>query len=159
MNPDDVPTKEERRRRPSLAARVVADGATRLEDAELLQLVLGEKPRSGIADLLHADPAELVACALLSEAQGAKLAGAFELCRRLGAHRDNQPRLTTASAVWNWVRPTLSGLRREVFRVLCLDARSRLLRDVKVAEGSVDSCHVDPREVYSPAVAARVIAP
>lgn len=47
------------------------------------------------------------------------------------------------------------GLRREVFRVLCLDARSRLLRDVKVAEGSVDSCHVDPREVFSAPISCR----
>jgi len=75
-----------------------------------------------------------VASALLSEAQAAKLAGAFELCRRLGAHRDAQSRLTTAGAIWNWVRPSLGGLRREVFRALCIDARSRLLRDVKVAE-------------------------
>jgi DNA repair protein RadC len=158
LDPDEKPTKDGKHRKPTLASRVVTDGATRLDDAELLQLVLGDKTRGNIADLLHAEPAELVASALLSEVQAAKLAGAFELCRRFGQHRDTQPRLTTATAIWNWVRPSLSGLRREVFRVLCIDARNRLLRDVKAAEGSVDSCHVDPREVFGPAVACRASA-
>ena len=40
----------------------------------------------------------------------------------------------------------------------CLDARSRLLRDVKAAKGSVDSCSVDPREVFAPAIACRASA-
>ena len=159
LDPAERPTKNERiGRKPSLASRAVADGATALDDGELLQLVLGDKVRGKIADLLHADPAELVGCAILTESQAAKLAGALKLCRRLARHRDTQLRLPTAEAVWNWVRPSLTGLRREVFRVLCVDARSRLLRDVKVAEGSVDSCHVDPREVYAAAVACRASA-
>jgi len=161
LEPDEVPTKDERpaaRRKPTLASRAVNDGATGLDDSELLHLVLGDKARGRLSDLLHADPAELVVGALLSEAQAARLAGALELCRRLAQHRDERPRLPTAAAVWNWVRPSLTGVRREVFRALCLDARSRLLRDVKVAEGSVDSCHVDPREVFGPAVASRCSA-
>ena len=72
--------------------------------------------------------------------------------------RSAQPHLPTASAVWNWVRPSLAGLRRETFRVLCVDARSRLLREVIACEGSVDSCHVDPREVFAPAICCRASA-
>ena len=72
--------------------------------------------------------------------------------------RGQLPRLPTASAIWNWVRPALAGLRRETFRVLCLDTRSRLLREVIACEGSVDSCHVDPREVFAPAIACRASA-
>ena len=118
LDPDDRPTKEERiGRKPSLASRTLADGAAGLDDSELLQLVLGDKPRGKISDLLHADPAELVAGGILSQLQAARLTGALELCRRLALHRDERPRLPTASAVWNWVRPGIIGLRREVFCV------------------------------------------
>ena len=47
----------------------------------------------------------------------ARLAGALELCRRLALHRRARPSLTTATAIWNWVRTTLTGLRREVLRI------------------------------------------
>jgi DNA repair protein RadC len=39
--------------------------------------------------------------------------------------------------------------------VLCLNSRNVLLRQVRVAEGSVDQCHVDPREALAPAIACR----
>jgi DNA repair protein RadC len=154
-DPDERPTKEERVCRKPIQVTETAGG---LPDAELLRLVLGDKSPGLISELLDAEPGELVAANVLTKAQGARLAGALELCRRLSTQRDQRPRLHTASAVWNWVRPTLTGLRREVFRVLCIDARSRLLRDVRAAEGSVDSCHVDPREVFAPAVACRASA-
>ena len=74
-------------RRASLPRRVVAYGATGLDDSDLLHLVLGEKPRARLADLLQGDAAGLVACGLLSETQAGRLIGAFELCRRLVALR------------------------------------------------------------------------
>ena len=39
--------------------------------------------------------------------------------------------------------------------MLCLSSRNVLLRHVRVAEGSVDQCHVDPREALAPAIACR----
>ncbi len=153
--PDATPTKEDRGRKPSPAARVLSEGTAVLDDRALMALVLGDRVRATLDELLHADPAELVASRALSPHQAAKLAGALEFCRRLAQRRGERTRLSTASAVWAHVRPTLAGLRREVFRVLCLDARSGLLREAIVAEGSVDSCHVDPREVFAPAIACR----
>jgi DNA repair protein RadC len=151
----------ERGRGAAIIRHALTTGASSLDDAELLRLVLGNRAgfsRSQLATLLLAEPLELVQNGLLSARAAARLAGAIELGRRLAARRLELPRLPTASAVWNWVRPALVGLRRETFRVLCLDARSRLLREVVASEGSVDSCHVDPREIFAPAIACRASA-
>ncbi|HZN91812.1 MAG TPA: JAB domain-containing protein, partial [Myxococcales bacterium] len=48
-----------------------------------------------------------------------------------------------------------ASFTREVFRVLALNARRRLLRDILASSGSVDRCLVDPREALAPAVAVR----
>jgi len=49
----------------------------------------------------------------------------------------------------------LAARRRERFHVLCLSSRHVLLADVLVAEGTQDGCMVDPREVFSVALAVR----
>lgn len=72
--------------------------------------------------------------------------------------REDRPHLNTAQSVWQHVLPLMGGAQREIFRVLCLDARNRLLADIVVSVGSVDSCNVDPREVLAPAVVARASA-
>lgn len=145
------------RRKDTLFRRALHGGAA-LSDGELVRLALGMKSPTlagHLASLLHAEPLDLVESGLLSERAAARLVASFELVRRLGLRRTEQPRLPTAGAVWAHVRPTLTAQRRETFRVLCVDARSRLLREATVCEGSVDSCHVDPREVFAPAIACR----
>jgi DNA repair protein RadC len=56
------------------------------------------------------------------------------------------------------MRPRLANLRREELHVLCLSTSSHLLRHARVAEGSATECHVDPREVFAPAIACRAAA-
>lgn len=149
------------RRRDTVFRRALQGGGAALDDTELLKLTLGNHGHLEIdhlPTLLQAEPQDLVEAGLLTPTAAARLIGALELVRRLAQRRAELPLLPTASAVWNWVRPTLTAQRRETFRVLCLDARSRLLREVIVCEGSVDSCHVDPREVFAPAIACRASA-
>lgn len=146
------------RRKDTVLRRVLLGGGASLDDTELLKLALGTSHRLDLTALIHADPLELVDSEILTERAAARLVAAVELVRRLSVRRGALPRLPTASAIWNWVRPSLAGLRRETFRVLCVDARSRLLREAIASEGSVDSCHVDPREVFAPAIACRASA-
>lgn len=64
-------------------------------------------------------------------------------------------RLQTPREIATHMQPLYLGLEREEFHVLCLDSRNHLLRQTRVSIGSVDQCHVDPREVFLPAVACR----
>lgn len=49
----------------------------------------------------------------------------------------------------------VKGVEVEHFWVVVLDAKSRPIHTTCVAKGSADNCHVDPREVFRPAIVER----
>lgn len=143
--------------------RLLRLGAQALTDAELVGVLIGvAEPqvlsgllRNGLRALLSEHPETLLEAHGLDRHSTARLLAASELARRLPHAAEQRPRLTTPQAIYEYARARLCALRREEFHVLCLNARNVLIRSVKVAEGSVDQCHVDPREVLAPAVACR----
>jgi DNA repair protein RadC len=147
--------------------KLFAQGVEALSDSELLAVLLFPRKNASMIDLAQhlidaggglrslfaEDPHEL--CAQLSPKRAAPVLAALELGRRVMRATDNRIRLKNPEAIYDYLRPTLSLMRREVFHVLCLSARGVLLRDVRVAEGTTDVCPVDAREVFAPALAAR----
>ena len=77
------------------------------------------------------------------------------LSRYAGPQLTNAVRLSTPLAIYEHLRPVMVGLDTEQFHVLTLNASNGLLGHHVVAYGSVDQCHVDPREVFAPAVRDR----
>lgn len=153
--------------------RLMRLGATALTDAELLAVLFGSgaKPdplRSaaeslleaggGLKALLLSDPHELCALPGLGPARAAQMLSALELGRRAQRTSEARPKLKTPAEIHRYLRPTLALLRREEFHVLCLNGRNVLLRDARVAEGTMNTCPVDPREVFSAALLARSTA-
>lgn len=138
-------------------------GAQALNEVELLGLIAGLDEAEALESLREASISDLCAESLdalttlrgLSAAAAERLLAAAELARRLPASRQRRPRLETPDAIYRWLRRQFLGLRRESFHVLCLNSRNVLLRQLQVAQGSVDQCHVDPREALAPAVACR----
>jgi DNA repair protein RadC len=100
------------------------------------------------------DPVELADERHVGLPRAAVLSAAVELGRRVQRGPDPRPILHTAAEVCRWVAP-MASFSREVFRVLALNARRRLLRDILASSGSVDRCLVDPRDALAPAVAVR----
>jgi len=49
----------------------------------------------------------------------------------------------------------MARYRQEVFRVLLLDSKHRVLRKVMVCKGGLNAAVVHPREVFAPAIVAR----
>jgi DNA repair protein RadC len=109
----------------------------------------------GVRALLQESPESLIEYRQLSATESARVLAAGELARRLHLTHDERVKLQTPQAIYEWAKKRLIGARREEFHVLCLNSRNGLLRHVRVAEGSVDQCHVDPREALAPAVASR----
>lgn len=85
---------------------------------------------------------------------GARARAAAELTRRLTSQAEERVRLTTPNALAAHVAPHLSHLLFERFVVLSLDSRNTLLAMDTVAEGSLDSCTVDPRLVFDASLRA-----
>lgn len=112
----------------------------------------------GLRALAHKAPWELAGLAGFSPSRAASLLAAFELGRRILRTGTDRPVLTCARSVHRYLAPTLEALRNEVFHVLCLNTRHRLLLDARVAEGNAFSCSVDPREVFAAAISSRAAA-
>src|SRR5262249_54814848 len=90
--------------------------------------------------------------------RAALVLAALELGRRAQRTTERRPRLRTPAEIYRHVLPTLGALRREVFHVLCFNCRNVLLHEASVGHGTVNTCPVDPREVFAPAVSARASA-
>jgi DNA repair protein RadC len=147
--------------------RIARLGAGALAQDELLGLVLtggaaGRGPASeilrrlgGLSQLARASASELgtLPGLGLGPARAAAVCAAFELGRRvLQAEEPPGQILRSASAAYHFLKPRLAHLTCEVFVVLLLDVRLRILREVRVAEGTGWSCAVQPRDALAPAV-------
>ena len=143
-------------------------GARALCDAELVAIILGptsgansvrdaaarlmdEKPLSEIA---WASPDDLQQITGIGPARAAALVAAFELGRRgAWAPPKRGERLQDPARVYELLRD-VAHAEREQFHVILMDVRCRLIKTVKISEGSLSQCPVAPRDVLREALRA-----
>jgi DNA repair protein RadC len=150
--------------------KLLQRGSETLSDAELLALILRTGDASSktsavdqartllnrfenLPQLAKATTTELCTVTGIGPAKSAELQAVFELARRLSDHAlmPGTP-FTHADAVFKRYRNRFLHHNREVFLALLLDAKNRLLRDVRISEGSLTASIVHPREVFSAVV-------
>ncbi|WP_420125149.1 RadC family protein [Longimicrobium sp.] len=103
--------------------------------------------------IMMAQASQLCGVRGIGPARAAKILAAMELGRRAVQEvRRDAPRFLSASDVFEHVHVRMRDLRHEEFHVVLLNAQGELLRMEKVAQGTIDSCHVEPREVFGPAM-------
>jgi len=143
--------------------KLLKRGAPALSDAELLALFLrvGVAGRSAVdlgRDLIErfgsltrlcsASANEFSAVPGMGPAKYAQLQAVLELARRaLGEELRRDCVFDRPNAVRDWLRLRLAPLPHEVFMVLLLDARHRLIEAVELFRGTLDQTSVYPREV------------
>ena len=145
-------------------------GPPALTSTELLAIVLGTgrvgqgaqeiaaallDPAGGSLRTLAArPPAELTRTSGVGPAKAARLLAAFELAARLlQEQRPMLPHVREPGDVAALLGPRLRDLAVEEFHVIALDSQSRVLRDVLVTRGLLNSALVHPREVFRAAIA------
>jgi len=135
-------------------------GARVLSDAELLAILLS--PTAGtnsvrdaavkllealpLSQIAWASPDELKQQAGIGPARAAAIAAAFELGRR-GAWSPPKrgEHILDPRRVYELLRH-VAHAEREEFHTVLLDVRGRLIKTVKIAEGSLTQCPVSPRD-------------
>ena len=143
--------------------KLLARGPAALADAELLALllrtglpgqgVLGLAQSvldvcGGLAGLLHIQPSDLASVRGLGPAKRAELAAVLEIARRAIAQRmSDRHALADVRHAREYVAMQLSALPYEVFVVLFLDARHRLIRSEEMFRGTLAQTQVHPREI------------
>ena len=148
--------------------KLIARGASALSDAELLAIFLrtGVKGLSaldlsrdllqrfaGLSGLLSAGEAEFCSARGLGQAKYVQLQAVLELARRYlveGLERDSV--FTNPDAVKQYLQSRLAHRRQEVFSVLFLDNRHRLIATEEMFFGTIDGASVYPREVVRKAI-------
>lgn len=148
--------------------RVAHHGVESLADAELLAILLrtgtGELSAVDLArDLLkrfesldrldQASIAELETHRGIGPAKAAEIKSALELGKRvLRSPLATGGRLTSSREVFQAMRSTLSGQKREQFLLLALNTKNEILRVITVSIGSLSQSLVHPREVFREAI-------
>lgn len=140
-------------------------GPATIPDDTLFQILLGTDRRTrpelgkelalavgGIANLARASPHELASIRGVGRERAARIVAAFELGRRALDHENTTDELSCPEDVHRYVRTRLCNLHQEVFIVLALDARHRLLEVLEIARGQLSSVEVQPREVFRPLI-------
>jgi len=154
--------------------RLLALGPADLSTAQLLAVLLrtGGRPGQtalelsrallahfgGASELAHAGPEELQAIPGLGPAGAAVIAAALELGRRANHRGEHRMAFSSAADAAAYLSPKLAHLRKEYFVALLLDGKNRLIRQVRISEGSLTSSVVHPREAFLPAVRASAAA-
>ena len=140
--------------------KLLAKGPEALSDAELIAILLG--PTAGVrsirdaaqrlldalplSQIAWAPPEELQQQPGIGPARAAAIAAAFELGRRGGWSPPKRgERILDPARVFELMRP-LAHAEREEFHTVLLDVRGRLIKTVKIAEGSLTQCPVSPRD-------------
>lgn len=160
-------------KRPPLTAvpplrRLAADGPDALSDEELLALLLGgsrstAQHRKVARDLLQrygslrelsgVSFGELMSLRDPGEAAAARLTAAFALQGRVLAERRMQgPVVRCGRDFYDLYAGSMRDLKKESFLVVLLDQKNRILREVRVSEGTLTASLVHPREVFAPAI-------
>jgi DNA repair protein RadC len=143
--------------------RLLADGPRALSDPELLALLLGpgrpglaavEIARGllerfdGLAGLFAAPRAAVLAAPGVGPARWCALQAALELARRsIAEDLRRRDALGSPQQVGEYLALTLQHRPHEVFAVLFLDARNRLLAAEELFRGTLGQTVVYPREV------------
>lgn len=144
-------------------------GARNLSLRELLALIIGSgsagSPTFVVADRLMRQAEgslQRLACmdvALLERVPGvgrataSRVLAALELGRRVASDQgESGDRIRGPSDVFARMGPRLRDVRQEEFHALLLDSRHRIVREVLVTRGTLDSALIHPREVFRAAV-------
>jgi DNA repair protein RadC len=86
-------------------------------------------------------------------AKAAAIKAALEMASRINTDRlINGERFTSPEQVYQHYHYTFRDRRKEYFMTLLLDSKNRILKEVRISEGSLNQSIVHPREVFNPAV-------
>lgn len=154
--------------------KLAAMGEEHLSDAELIAILIrtgmkhqsaldiakrllsGAKSLTGIAEK---SLTELQNICGIGSTKAITLKAAFEIGKRVSSgEKIVNKQFKGPSDVANYFIPILQNLKKETFRIVLLDTKNRIIKDLQVSEGGLNMSVVHPREVFKPAIAESAAA-
>lgn len=154
--------------------RLLAQGAGRLSDVELLAIFLRTgyagksatdlaldllQTHGSLSGMLTTTPVQLLKSKGMGQAKTAQLLAALELARRsLAEELAQRDVLNSPRSVSDYLRLTIGGREHEVFVAVLLDAQHRVIGCEELFRGTLTQTSVYPREVVKCALARNAAA-
>ncbi|MBN2484226.1 MAG: DNA repair protein RadC [Candidatus Omnitrophica bacterium] len=148
--------------------RLLKYGEHTLSDAELLAILLGNGTKGvsaldlarrimqefqGFRNMAHIDFSRWQAVKGLGKAKITRIRAALEISRRFIAGKNkDRPQIKSSKDISRLLMPRLRDLKKEVFKIILLDSRNRVIEIIEATEGTVN--HVQPilREIFQKAI-------
>ncbi len=160
--------KERLSDRNGLRERILRLGADSLDEVELLSLILGPgisgrsarqialsmlEGAGGLRRFATRTGPEMLDTAGIGSSRASRLLAVFALARRLAEKRMSPGfRVRSSRDVFEHFHLRRRDAKREIFSVLLLDSKHRVIREERISEGSLTAAIVHPREVFKPAI-------
>ena len=149
--------------------KLFGQGVKHLSNTELIALLIGSGTReasaitlagrvlamtdSGLTTLKSTSPEELILIKGIGEASASKILAAAELGARIMAETPYcRKRIYSADDIYKIFATELSGEKQEIVMELLLNAKYEVIGKETISKGGIVSAHVEPRDVYRPAV-------
>ncbi|MFA5156633.1 MAG: DNA repair protein RadC [Candidatus Omnitrophota bacterium] len=149
--------------------KLLKHGEHTLTDSELLAIILrsGEKGLSAVdlarkimhkfktfGALSHTDPSQWQEFKGLGSAKLAQIKAAVEIGRRLkeGEVKECRPKIESAAEAVEILMPRMRDLKKEIFKVIFLNSKSRIIEIAEAGEGTVNQVQPLLREIYHKAL-------
>ena len=147
--------------------RLIRYGAESLSDRELLAILLstGTKGKNvleladdlllkahGLKGMGTMNLEEISICDGVGIGKGSKIVAAIELGKRISAAENFKETIHSSKDVVQLLRPYMQYFDREVFRVILLNTKNKVLRIDTVSVGGLNSSSAHPREVFKTAI-------
>lgn len=111
------------------------------------------KEFDSLKGIAQADFAQLTEVDGIGPAKACQIMAAFELGKRVAMFSNNmKPIIRQPTDVFDYFRDQMSLLPTEVFRVVALDTKNRIIKEKIITEGTLNASIVHPRDVFRFAV-------
>jgi len=154
--------------------RLIKFGPEYLSNAELLAVIIGTGINNGkykqtaidlaktlilkfdgFKNLLSTSFNELVSINGMGASKAAKIIAILELGKRaISLQNGNNIKFKCSEEVANYYIPLMKDLKKEQFKVILLDVKNKIIKDILISQGSLTASIVHPREVLKPAIQA-----
>ncbi len=150
--------------------RLIANGPESLTDAELLALIIRTGDHAAglsaidmgrelirefgdLRNLSRASVSEICRIKGMGSAKASSIKAALELSNRRSSNTlASGERYTSPNQIFQYYHLRFRDRRKEYVLALLLDGKNRIIREVRISEGSLNQSIVHPREVFNPAV-------
>lgn len=137
-----------------LLAILIGSGTRKKSAVELMQDIL-RVCDDKLARLSKMSIKELMAFNGIGEAKAITIKAAAEIGRRRTMERsDDNPQMTNASQVYEYMRPLMQDLPHEEFWAILLNNSSRIIKRTRISSGGLTATAVDVRMVLKEALIA-----